>query len=44
MIDFILASPAMTQRYVTDSYQIMPGSPADSGSDHNIVFAQFLVN
>ena len=43
MIDFVLASPAMAKRYVPNSYQIVPGSPAVSGSDHNIVHARFRI-
>jgi len=41
MIDFILASPAMARRYVAKSYQVIQGSVASSGSDHNPVLAKF---
>lgn len=41
MIDFILASPAMARRYVSESYKIVPGSPETTGSDHNPILAQF---
>ncbi|MCA9101410.1 MAG: endonuclease/exonuclease/phosphatase family protein [Planctomycetales bacterium] len=37
MIDFILFSPAMAERYVTDSYHVRLGSFEESGSDHNPV-------
>jgi len=41
MIDFILCSPAMGEAYVEDSARIIPGSPAQSGSDHNPLSAVF---
>lgn len=42
MIDFILASPAMADRYVPKSYRIHTGgSPDTTGSDHNPVTARF---
>lgn len=42
MIDFILASPAMAQRYLPKSYNIpYDGSPSTTGSDHNPVLARF---
>ena len=41
MIDFILASPAMAERYQEGSYRIQPGSPESTGSDHNAVIAEF---
>jgi endonuclease/exonuclease/phosphatase family metal-dependent hydrolase len=41
MIDFIFASPAMAKRYEKGSYDILPGSPAQTGSDHNAVIARF---
>lgn len=44
MVDFILASPAMTTRYVEGSYRILPGSPSTTGSDHNAVVAQFRID
>ncbi len=45
MIDFILASPAMTRQYVAKSYHIVVGgSPEKSGSDHNAVVARFKMN
>ena len=43
MIDFILASPAMAQRYESGSYRITPGSPETTGSDHNPVVARFRI-
>ncbi|MDG2206857.1 MAG: endonuclease/exonuclease/phosphatase family protein [Pirellulales bacterium] len=44
MIDFILASPAMAKEYEKDSYTIRPGSPAETGSDHNAVIARFRLD
>jgi endonuclease/exonuclease/phosphatase family metal-dependent hydrolase len=41
MIDFILASPAMTKSYRQGSHRIIPGSISASGSDHNPVAATF---
>lgn len=41
MIDFILCSPGLAQRYVPGSYQIHPGTVKSSGSDHNPVSARF---
>ncbi len=41
MIDFILASPAMSRTYVKDSYSIRSGSVETTGSDHNPVVARF---
>lgn len=41
MIDFLLCSPALAKRYVPGSIRILPGSPAESGSDHNPVSATF---
>lgn len=41
MIDFILVSPAMGQRYVAKSYRVEPGSIESTGSDHNPVVAKF---
>lgn len=41
MIDFIICSPGMAQRYVSGSYEIRPGSVETSGSDHNVVSCQF---
>ncbi len=41
MIDFILASPAMADTYVGDSYRIYHGDPETHGSDHNPVVADF---
>lgn len=37
MIDFVLWTPAMARRYVPNSYAIIPGSPEETGSDHNPV-------
>lgn len=44
MVDFILASSAMAARYVEGSYQILPGSPSTTGSDHNAVVARFRID
>jgi len=41
MIDFILCSPALADRYVKGSYSVEPGSVETSGSDHNPVRATF---
>ena len=41
MIDFIFASPAMAKLYEKGSYEILPGGPAQTGSDHNAVIARF---
>lgn len=41
MIDFILCSPAMAKTYVKDSFQVIPGSPDSTGSDHNPVSVSF---
>lgn len=41
MIDFILCSPGMAERYVKGSYRIVPGTVEESGSDHNPVVARF---
>ena len=42
-IDFILTSPAMSRRYIENSYRIRPGSQAETGSDHNPVWAKFRI-
>jgi len=44
MIDFLLASPALADRYVKSSYRIIPGSPETTGSDHNPVCASFALS
>ncbi len=44
MIDFILASPAMAQLYVPQSYDVILGTVESSGSDHNPVMARFKLN
>ena len=44
MIDFILASPAMAERYLPRSYRIPQGSSETLGSDHNPVIAKFKTN
>jgi hypothetical protein len=31
----------MAKRYEKGSYDILPGSPAQTGSDHNAVIARF---
>ncbi|GJM24662.1 MAG: hypothetical protein DHS20C16_10770 [Phycisphaerae bacterium] len=41
MIDFVLASPAMAKQYVPKSYNVILGTVESSGSDHNLVSAQF---
>ncbi len=41
MIDFILATPAMSKQYVEGSYRTIPGEQKSSGSDHNPVVAWF---
>ena len=41
MIDFILCSPSMAERYVHGSYQILNGTLEQTGSDHNPVFCRF---
>ena len=41
MIDFIFASPAMAKQYEKGSYEILPGAPSQTGSDHNAVIARF---
>ncbi len=41
MIDFILASPAMAAQYAPKSYDVILGTVESSGSDHNLVSAQF---
>ena len=41
MIDFIFASPAMAKLYKKRSYEILPGGPSQTGSDHNAVIARF---
>jgi endonuclease/exonuclease/phosphatase family metal-dependent hydrolase len=41
MIDFILASPAMSKKFVKKSYKVLPGTIENSGSDHNPVVARF---
>ena len=41
MIDFILCSPSMAKQYVKGSFQVEPGSPQSTGSDHNPVAVRF---
>jgi endonuclease/exonuclease/phosphatase family metal-dependent hydrolase len=41
MIDFLLCSPAMAQRYVAGSFELEDGSPDTTGSDHNPVMCRF---
>lgn len=43
MIDFLLCSPALAKRHVSGSTHILPGSPEETGSDHNPVWATFRV-
>ena len=44
MIDFIFASPEMAKQYVKGSYEILPGGPSQTGSDHNAVLARFRID
>jgi endonuclease/exonuclease/phosphatase family metal-dependent hydrolase len=44
MIDFMLCSPAMKQRYVKGSFNVPQGSVETTGSDHNPIVATFSVN
>jgi endonuclease/exonuclease/phosphatase family metal-dependent hydrolase len=44
MIDFILCSPAMHERYVAGSFHVPQGSIDATGSDHNPVVATFRVD
>jgi endonuclease/exonuclease/phosphatase family metal-dependent hydrolase len=44
MIDFMLCSPAMHQRYVKDSFRVPQGSIETTGSDHNPIVATFQTN
>ncbi|HWL94867.1 MAG TPA: endonuclease/exonuclease/phosphatase family protein [Phycisphaerae bacterium] len=41
IIDHIIASPAMAERYLAKSYRIATGGPADQASDHYPVVTQF---
>ncbi len=41
MIDFLLCSPRMAERFVPGSYRIRAGALEESGSDHNPVMASF---
>ncbi len=43
MIDFLLCSPRMAERYVRGSYRIRAGTLEETGSDHNPVMASFLL-
>lgn len=44
MIDFILCTPAMHQRYVKGSFRVPQGSIGTTGSDHNPTTATFRVD
>jgi endonuclease/exonuclease/phosphatase family metal-dependent hydrolase len=44
MIDFVLCSPAMAEQYVKGSYHVEPGSPDETGSDHNPVVVEFRLH
>jgi endonuclease/exonuclease/phosphatase family metal-dependent hydrolase len=44
MIDFMLCSPAMHQRYVKGSFRVPQGSIGTTGSDHNPIVATFQTN
>jgi endonuclease/exonuclease/phosphatase family metal-dependent hydrolase len=44
VIDFILCSPAMRQRYVPGSFTVPQGSVETTGSDHNPIKATFKLN
>lgn len=41
MIDFLLCSPAMAERFVPGSFTIRPGIDTETGSDHNPIYARF---
>ena len=41
MIDFLLCSPRMAERFVRGSYRIRAGTLDETGSDHNPVMASF---
>ncbi|MBX3432421.1 MAG: endonuclease/exonuclease/phosphatase family protein [Pirellulales bacterium] len=41
MIDFLLCSPALAKRHISGSTRIIPGSPQETGSDHNPIAAAF---
>ena len=41
VIDFVLASPELSKRYMSKSYRIRSGSVETGGSDHNPVSARF---
>ncbi len=43
MIDFLLCSPTMAERYVTGSYRIRNALEEESGSDHNPVYCRFRI-
>jgi endonuclease/exonuclease/phosphatase family metal-dependent hydrolase len=43
MIDFLLCSPAMRQRYMKGSFRVPQGSVGATGSDHNPIVATFRV-
>ncbi|HMO83502.1 MAG TPA: endonuclease/exonuclease/phosphatase family protein [Lacipirellulaceae bacterium] len=44
MIDFILCTPAMRERYVPGTFQVPQGSIETTGSDHNPVVATFRMD
>jgi len=44
VIDFMLCSPAMHQRYVKGSFRVPQGSIETTGSDHNPIEATFQTN
>jgi exonuclease III len=44
MIDYMLCSPAMHQRYVKGSFRVPQGSIETTGSDHNPIVATFQTN
>jgi endonuclease/exonuclease/phosphatase family metal-dependent hydrolase len=44
MIDFMLCTPAMQQRYMKGSFRVPQGSIDTTGSDHNPIVATFRVD
>jgi endonuclease/exonuclease/phosphatase family metal-dependent hydrolase len=44
MIDFILCTPAMRERYIKGSFRVPQGSIDTTGSDHNPLVATFRVD
>ena len=44
IIDFMLVSPALRQRYIKGSFRVPQGSIETTGSDHNPIVATFQTN